>query len=110
MESESAVSAGSDPLKAVADAMDAAVQAAKQGAENARETAADAFPAAGEFLSRAVYKTCYSVSFGVVFPTVLLARSIPKENAVVRGIIDGAHAASDLVHEMKSKSASGETH
>jgi hypothetical protein len=109
MQSESEVSTGSDPLRAVADAMDAAVQAAKQGAEKARATATDAMPAAGEFLSRAVYRTCYSVSFGIVFSSVMIARSIPKNNAAVHGLIDGAQAARDLVHEMKSKSASGET-
>jgi hypothetical protein len=109
MQPESVVSSGSDPLKAVADAMDAAVQVAKEGAVKARATATDAIPAAGEFLSRAVYKTCYAVSFGAVFPTVLIARSIPKNNAAVHGLIDGAQAAIDLVHEMKSRSASGET-
>jgi hypothetical protein len=109
MPNESVTTAATDPLQAVADAMDAAVQAAKDGAEKARATASDAIPAAGEFLSRAVYKTCYSVSFGVVFPAVLLARSIPQNNAAVHGLIDGARAASDLIREMKAKSAAGET-
>ena len=109
MQTDSVVSTGSDPLKAVADAMDAAVQVAQEGAAKARATATTAIPAVGEFLSRAVYKTCYGVSFGVVFPSVLLARSIPKNNAAVHGLIDGARAAIDLVHEMKSRSASGET-
>jgi hypothetical protein len=110
MHPESEISAGSDPLKAVADAMDAAVQAAKEGAEKARTTATDAIPAAGEFLSRAVYKSCYSVSFGIVFSAVMIARSVPKNNAAVHGFMDGAQAAKDLVHEMKSKSGSGESH
>jgi hypothetical protein len=109
MQTESVVSTGSDPLKAVADAMDAAVQAAKDGAEKARATATDAIPAAGELLSRAIYKTSYAVSFGVVFPTVLIARSIPKNNAAILGLIDGAQAAIDRVHEMKSRPASGAT-
>jgi hypothetical protein len=109
MASESATTAGSDPLKAVADAMDAAVKAAKEGAEDARMTAADALPAAGQMLSRLVYNTCYAVSYGVVFPSVLVARSIPANNAAVHGFIDGAHAAIDMVREMKSRSADGET-
>src|SRR2546423_1115500 len=109
MQTESVVSTDSDPLRAVADAMDAAVQAVKDGAENARATATDAIPAASQFLSQAVYKTCYSVSFGVVFSAILIARWIPKDNAVVHGLVDGAHAATDLVEEMRSKSASSGT-
>jgi hypothetical protein len=102
MSTESAVS---DPLKNVADAIDAAVKAAKDGAEDARATASEAFPAASEALSRVVYRACYALSYGIVFPTVLVARSVPKENALVHGLIDGAHAAIDMVHEMKTKSS-----
>jgi hypothetical protein len=86
--------------------MDAAVKAAKEGAEDARTTAADALPAVGQMASRLVYNTCYAISYGVVFPTVLAARSIPKDNAAVHGLIDGAHAAVDMVHEMKPKRVS----
>lgn len=103
-ETAAASGAGADPLKAVADAMEAAVKAAKEGAEDAKETAAKALPVASEFVSKAVYKTCYGLSFGVVFPSVLLARSLPKNNAAMHGFIDGAHAAMDLVSDMKSKS------
>jgi hypothetical protein len=110
MQSESVASTGSDPLKAVADAMDAAVNAAKEGVEKARATATDALPAASQFASRAVYKTCYSISFGVVFPAMLIARSIPKNNAAVHGLVDGAQAAIDFVNDMKAKPASGEPH
>jgi hypothetical protein len=106
MDTESVSESNPDPLKAVADAMDAAVQAAKQGAEEARESAASALPAANQLMSRLVYKTCYSISYGVVFPTVLIARSIPKNNAAVHGLIDGAQAALDMVQEMKAKSES----
>ena len=108
MASESAASAGTDPLKAVADAMDAAVRAAKEGAEDARTTAVDALPAAGQMLTRLVYNTCYAVSYGVVFPTVFVARSLPANNAAVHGFVDGAHAAVDMVREMKHKSAGGD--
>jgi hypothetical protein len=101
MSTESATPAGADPIKAVADAMDAAVKAAQEGAEGARESVAEALPAAGQLLSRIVYKTCYGISYGVVFPTMLAARAIPKDNAAVHGFIDGAQAAMDMVDEMK---------
>jgi hypothetical protein len=105
MSNESVTTETSDPLKAVADALDAAVKVAQEGAEEARATAVDALPAAGRFLSKMVYQTCYSISYGVVFPSVLLARSIPKDNAAVNGLIDGAHAAMDMVEGMRSKPA-----
>jgi hypothetical protein len=110
MQTESVASTGSDPLKAVADALDTAVKATKDGVEKARETATSALPAASEFLTQAAYKTCYGISFGVVFPTMLLVRAIPKDNAAVHGLVDGAKAALDLVKEMKAKSAAGEPH
>jgi hypothetical protein len=49
--------------------------------------------ATGRFVSRFVYTTCYTISYGVVFSTTLLAQAIPTNNAAVRGLIDGAHAA-----------------
>jgi hypothetical protein len=103
MQTEPEASTGSDPLKVVADALDTAVQATKDGAEKAREAASDAIPAANEFLMKAAYNTCYAISYGVVFPTMLLVRSIPKDNAAVHGLIDGAHAAMDSLQEMKAK-------
>jgi hypothetical protein len=95
-----------DPLQAVADALDAAVQTAKGGVEDARATASNALPALSSFLSDITYKTCYAVSYGIVFPTVLVVRAIPKENAAVHGLIDGAHAAIDTVNGIKPKSLS----
>ena len=36
---------------------------------------------------------------------MFVAKSIPKDNAFVNGIIDGAHAAQDMVAEMKNKNS-----
>ena len=110
MQTESATSTGSDPLKVVADALDTAVQATKDGVEKAQGDGRRCAPAAGEFLSQAAYKTCYGLAFGVVFPTMLIVRSIPKNNAIVHGFVNGAHAAIDSVNEMKAKSAAGVIH
>jgi hypothetical protein len=93
----------SDPLKTVADAMEHAVQAAREGAADARAKVDEALPAVNRFMSRFVYTTCYTLSYGVVFPTVLVARSIPKDNAFVHGFVDGAHAAVDMVDEMRKR-------
>jgi hypothetical protein len=106
MQNESAASVSSDPLRAIADAMDAAVQAAKAGGDRALAAATDAAPAASQFVSQAVYKTCYSISFGAVLPVVLLARFVPRNNALVDGLIDGTHAAIDFADQIKSRSVS----
>jgi hypothetical protein len=34
---------------------------------------------------------------------MMLAKSIPPNNAVVHGLVDGAHAANDLVVQMKHR-------
>jgi hypothetical protein len=97
----------SDPLRAVADAMDAAVHAVKEGAADAKETAAKAVPAVGLYLSRFVYTTCYTLSYGVVFPAMFVAKSIPTDNAIVHGLVDGARAATDMVVELKGSNSTG---
>lgn len=102
MSIESISTPETDPLKAVADALDKAVKATKEGAEG---VASDAIPAANQFLSRLAYHGSYALSYGVVFPTMLILRSIPKENAAVHGFIDGARAAMDTAREMKNKPA-----
>ena len=107
--SESEGSVGQhDPLKSVADAMEAAVQAAQDGAASARDSAARFLPEASSMLARAAYSTCYTISYGLVFPSVLVARSIPQNNPLVHGLVDGAHAARDMVVEMKASKASSD--
>jgi hypothetical protein len=92
-----------DPLKTVADALDSAVKAAKDGAADARVAAGKALPAASRFLSRFVYTASYTFSYGVVFPAVLIAKSVPTNNAIVHGFVDGAQAASEMVDQMKHR-------
>jgi hypothetical protein len=92
-----------DPLKTIADALDSAVRAAKDGVADAKATAGKVFPVTGRFLSQFVYATSYTVSYGVVFPAVLIAKSIPANNAIVHGLVEGAQAANDKVVQMKSR-------
>ncbi len=87
----------SDPLKTAADAMSLAVQAAKHGASDAQAKVEEALPAIGRFFSRFTYTTFYAISYGVVFPTMFVVRAIPKDNALVHGLVDGGHAARDSV-------------
>ncbi len=63
------------------------------GAADAVVAASVAWKSAERFASRFVYTTCYTMSYGVVFPVMLLATSLPRENAAVRGLIDGGRDA-----------------
>jgi hypothetical protein len=98
-----------DPLNAVAEAMQTAVRAARDGAADAKESVANALPAMSRFVSRFVYTTSYTLSYGIVFPTMLLVSVVPKENAFVHGLIDGGHAARDMVEEMRHGGQTDET-
>jgi hypothetical protein len=91
--SETQLGATSDAIARASGPFELATRAARQGAADAREAAARTWDASSLFLSRFVYTTCYTVSYGVVFPAVLLARSIPRNNAAVQGLIDGTQAA-----------------
>lgn len=95
-------SATADVMQTMSGALDTAVQAARDGAADARAAVDRMLPAASRFVSRFVYTTCYTFSYGVVFPTVLIARAIPADNPIVSGFVDGARAAVDKVDEMKS--------
>jgi hypothetical protein len=92
-----------DPLRTVADALDVAVTAARDGAADAKASAAKMLPATGRFLSRFVYTTSYAMSYGVAFPAILMAKSMPANNALVHGFVDGAKAANDMVVKMKNR-------
>ena len=92
-----------DPLRTVADAMEAAIRVTKDGAADAKATVEKVLPAASSVFSRFVYTTCYTLAYGIVFPTVLIARSIPRNNSVVHGLVDGAQAAIDTVDQLKSR-------
>ena len=81
-------------LDSVSSAMDVMTRAARDGAADAREAAAKAFSSTGLFLSRMLYTSTYTISYGVVFPVALVTRGIPRDNAAVRGLIEGAQAAS----------------
>ncbi len=92
-----------DPLKTVADALDKAAKAAKSGAAEAKTRTEKALPAAGRFLTWCVYNASYAVSYGIVFPAVVIAKAVPANNAVVHGFVDGARAASDTVDQWKHR-------
>lgn len=46
-------------------------------------------------MSRAVYSTCYALSFGVAWPTFMVLRALPEDGAIRTGLRDGMQAAAD---------------
>ena len=94
-----------DPLKSVAAAMATAAEAVRDGASDAAAKVQTQLPAASRFVSRFVYSSCYFVSYGVVFPTMLVANYVPGGTPIASGLLDGANAANDLIGEMRSKAA-----
>jgi len=95
-----AESTSPDPLAAIGDAMQSAASSVSQGASAARDAAEKALPSVGLFANRLVYTTCYTVSYGVVFPLALVALSVPQNNPLVHGLIDGSRAARNKVDEI----------
>jgi hypothetical protein len=98
----------SDPLNGVANALEAALKAAKDGSTDARAAAENAIPAATRFVARLVYTTSYTVAYGVVFPSMLIAKSVPTDSLISRGFADGAHAAVEKVDHLKRRQASSD--
>jgi len=45
--------------------------------------------------SRAVYSTCYCLSYGVAFPAFFAVRALPEDNPIRAGLRDGLSAAAD---------------
>ena len=64
-------------------------QAARRRPADASAAASRTWKAAGRFANRCLYTTCYTVAYGVVLPSVVLAWAVPKNNPLVRGLIDG---------------------
>ena len=49
----------------------------------------------------AVYSTCYYLSYGVCFPTMLAASVVPADSVVAHGFSDGAGAAKEGVDKVR---------
>jgi hypothetical protein len=103
---DSAGAASANPPTDAARTMDLVAQAARQGASDASEAAARVWSATGLAVSKILYNASYSVSYGVVFPVAFIAQAIPRDNAAVRGLIEGAEAASQKVDRLLGRSAS----
>lgn len=82
-----------------ADAGGSVFDSVERGASEIQLSAAGALPATSRFIGRVVYNTSYAVAFGVTFPVMMIVRVVPRDNALVHGLVDGALAARDSVQE-----------
>ncbi len=73
------------------------------GAADARALVEETWPKIADAFGKGVYNSAYYVSFGVTFPVLLLAKSIPQNNKLVEGLVDGARRASMRCDKMFSK-------
>ena len=81
--------ANHDPIDSTTRTMELAMQAAQRGAADAQGGSPD-MDGDRALRQPMVYTTCYTTAYGVVYPTVLLARSVSTNNAAAQGLIDGA--------------------
>src|SRR3954469_14923975 len=89
------ISASLNPgANSVTGTIDLFSRAARDGAADAREAASRVLSGTGMFLSRILYTSTYTISYGLFFPVAILAQRIPRDNAAIRGMIEGAQSAS----------------
>ena len=77
--------------------------AVQDGIADARATVEEAWPKVTEVVGQGIYKLAYGLAFGVAFPVALVAKSIPRNNCVVWGLIDGSKSARDAVNRLSAK-------
>jgi hypothetical protein len=91
-----------DPLHSISEAMRDAINTASEDATKARERLRDAGEGLTHSASRFAYTSSYMISYGIVYATVFVAKSIPQDNPIVEGFIDGGRAAIEALNEAKS--------
>jgi hypothetical protein len=95
--SDAAFSVNAVPSENGTGALQLVGRAARDGATDASEAATRFWASSSLMVSRLLYNTAYTLSYGVVFPVAYVARAIPGDNAAVQGAVEGAEAASRKV-------------
>jgi hypothetical protein len=94
-----------DPLQAIAEAMALAADAMGDDNSKGGTTMESTIAGTTSFISRFTYSLFYFTSYGVVFPTMFVASTVPGLGQVAAGLVEGANAASDAVNKRKAKQA-----
>lgn len=80
-----------------------ASDAVQSGMSDAQKSVEQLMPKIGEYFSKGIYHLGYGIGYGLTFPSVLIAKSIPQENCATWGFVDGANMAYDTVHREKTE-------
>jgi hypothetical protein len=87
--------------------MDLVAQATRRGASEPRAAAEQVWSATGLAVSQVLDEnTTYAISHSEIRPVAFLAQAVARDNAVDRGLIEGAEAASQHVDRLLGRSAS----
>jgi len=82
-------------------------EAMRDGAADASHAVNDLMPGILNAVSQVAYSGCYYASFGVCFSALFISRALPKHGAILRGLHDGAGAASVAVQRLSGMHPEG---
>jgi hypothetical protein len=81
----------------------AVMEAARAGAADASSAARGFVPAFSQSVARGAHVTGFTIGYAVAFPACLVARLVPRNNAIVYGLTDGGRAGIDLARSTKRR-------
>lgn len=103
MSDSMAIAASETPTSSVCSLITTTKTAMQDGIADARATVEEAWPKVTEAVNKGIYNLAYGLAFGVTFPVVLVAKSVPQNNCLVWGFIDGAKSAKAAVKRLDAK-------
>jgi predicted S18 family serine protease len=80
-------------------------EAVQEGTEQATQTAEKVLPDVSELVSKTLYGACYYGAFGVTFAALTIAKLIPTDSSVARGLHDGTEAAAKQIEARAEQEA-----
>ena len=94
-----------DALNEVAEALTLAAETLGDDDSTGETTMDSTSTSSDNLVSRFTYSLFYFTSYGVVFPTLFVASTVPGLGQVAAGLVEGANAAGEAVKERKAKRA-----
>ena len=91
-----------NPFEALAAAVSAAAAAAEEAPPKGASQSSGRKSLADDVLGNAIYGAAYGIGYGVALPTLLLFAMLP-DDALSRGLIDGAKAAQETVKRRRKR-------
>lgn len=76
----------------------------REGVADARKSTGNAFSAVGKLSAKAVYGTCYGISYGVTLTALGISMLLPE--TMLRGFKEGAEAAEETIARRRSENPS----